>query len=53
MEGCEHPTVMKDLCAECGADLREENSVNDGESASVSQASIPMVHSVPGEAQIA
>ena len=21
--GCTHPTVMKDMCAECGADLRE------------------------------
>ena len=22
IEGCKHPTVMKDMCAECGADLR-------------------------------
>ena len=23
ISGCTHPTVMKDMCAECGADLRE------------------------------
>jgi len=21
--GCQHPTIMKDMCAECGADLRK------------------------------
>ncbi|XP_075215635.1 RNA polymerase II subunit A C-terminal domain phosphatase Fcp1 [Lycorma delicatula] len=38
--GCSHPTVMNDLCAECGADLRKEEQ-------SLQQASVPMVHSVP------
>uniref|UniRef100_A0A1B6DUE4 RNA polymerase II subunit A C-terminal domain phosphatase n=2 Tax=Clastoptera arizonana TaxID=38151 RepID=A0A1B6DUE4_9HEMI len=38
--GCSHPTVMNDLCAECGADLREQELKS-------SQASIPMLHSVP------
>ena len=37
---------MKDLCAECGADLREEFAANPDKS-SVSQANVPMVHSVP------
>lgn len=47
LEGCRHPTVMIDLCAECGADLRVEGSNKDGELAGVSQASVPMVHSIP------
>uniref|UniRef100_A0A1B6L9H7 RNA polymerase II subunit A C-terminal domain phosphatase n=1 Tax=Graphocephala atropunctata TaxID=36148 RepID=A0A1B6L9H7_9HEMI len=38
--GCSHPTVMNDLCAECGADLRRESVIS-------AQASVPMVHSVP------
>lgn len=38
--GCSHPTVMNDLCAECGADLRKIEL-------SSSKASVPMVHSVP------
>ncbi|KAG8257020.1 RNA polymerase II [Homalodisca vitripennis] len=38
--GCSHPTVMNDLCAECGADLRRESVIN-------AHASVPMVHSVP------
>ncbi|XP_015594454.1 RNA polymerase II subunit A C-terminal domain phosphatase isoform X2 [Cephus cinctus] len=36
---------MKDLCAECGADLREENLEQDG--GKVVKASVPMVHSIP------
>ncbi|XP_024082343.1 RNA polymerase II subunit A C-terminal domain phosphatase [Cimex lectularius] len=39
-EGCSHPTVINDLCAECGADLQKEGS-------SESQATIPMIHSIP------
>lgn len=38
--GCSHPTVMNDLCAECGADLRKIELCG-------SKASVPMVHSVP------
>ncbi|XP_069672382.1 RNA polymerase II subunit A C-terminal domain phosphatase isoform X1 [Periplaneta americana] len=40
LEECTHPTVMKDMCAECGADLRKEECV-------LQNASIPMVHSIP------
>ncbi|XP_015782748.1 RNA polymerase II subunit A C-terminal domain phosphatase [Tetranychus urticae] len=39
---CSHPTVMKDLCAECGRDLRELEDYSNATSASVC-----MVHSVP------
>lgn len=47
LEGCTHPTVMIDLCAECGADLRVQETGKDGNTAGVSQASVPMVHSIP------
>ncbi|XP_031782575.1 RNA polymerase II subunit A C-terminal domain phosphatase [Nasonia vitripennis] len=46
MEECKHPSVMKDLCAECGADLREEFAANP-EKSPLCQANVPMVHSVP------
>ncbi|GJQ76601.1 hypothetical protein Trydic_g15464 [Trypoxylus dichotomus] len=36
---CIHPTVMNDMCAECGADLRKDDLTT--------IASIPMVHSIP------
>lgn len=40
---CTHPVVMKDLCAECGADLRQlEEALPAAEAASVS-----MIHNVP------
>lgn len=39
LESCIHPTVMKDMCAECGADLRKEDLSM--------TASVPMVHSIP------
>lgn len=38
---------MIDLCAECGADLRVQESGRNGSTAGVSQASVPMVHSIP------
>ncbi|KAF6198094.1 hypothetical protein GE061_007841 [Apolygus lucorum] len=38
--GCRHPTVINDLCAECGADLQKEDEKD-------KQATIPMVHSIP------
>lgn len=41
LEKCTHPTVMKDMCAECGADLRNEDATSEN------SASIPMVHSIP------
>lgn len=40
LKECSHPTVMKDMCAECGADLRKEDM-------RTLVASVPMVHSVP------
>ncbi|XP_066903252.1 RNA polymerase II subunit A C-terminal domain phosphatase-like [Halyomorpha halys] len=39
-KGCSHPTVVNDLCAECGADLQKDGK-------NQSQATIPMVHSIP------
>ncbi|KZC10842.1 PREDICTED: RNA polymerase II subunit A C-terminal domain phosphatase [Dufourea novaeangliae] len=47
LEGCRHPTVMKDLCAECGVDLRVEGVGKQSKNVEISQASVPMVHSVP------
>lgn len=41
LEECRHPTVMKDMCAECGTDLRTD------ENAKLDVAVVPMVHSVP------
>lgn len=38
---------MKDLCAECGADLREEAEKRGGKTDAVTEASVPMVHSIP------
>ena len=35
-----HPTVMKDMCAECGADLRESTKRNQ-------TAAVAMVHNIP------
>jgi len=40
--GCPHPTIMKDMCAECGADLRKLDDDKTGGNASVS-----MIHSIP------
>lgn len=39
LQACIHPTVMKDMCAECGADLRKDDLIT--------TASVPMIHSVP------
>ncbi|XP_037821914.1 RNA polymerase II subunit A C-terminal domain phosphatase [Lucilia sericata] len=38
---CIHTTVIKDMCADCGADLRQNENGN------TSEASVPMVHSIP------
>eukprot|EP00088_Acartia_fossae_P068995 TRINITY_DN8893_c1_g1_i2.p1 TRINITY_DN8893_c1_g1~~TRINITY_DN8893_c1_g1_i2.p1 ORF type:complete len:756 (+),score=217.81 TRINITY_DN8893_c1_g1_i2:78-2345(+) len=40
---CSHPTVMKDMCAECGADLKDDNKPD----TSASTASVAMIHSIP------
>ncbi|KAL4234554.1 RNA polymerase II [Mactra antiquata] len=45
-DGCKHPTVMKDMCADCGADLRVENSTAGNRKEQVS-ASVAMIHSIP------
>lgn len=39
LEPCSHPTIMNDMCAECGADLRKDDLIG--------TASVPMVHSIP------
>lgn len=53
---CIHTTVIKDMCADCGADLRHEESIGMGSggstntgsgSAATETASVPMIHSVP------
>ncbi|XP_023032913.1 RNA polymerase II subunit A C-terminal domain phosphatase isoform X2 [Drosophila willistoni] len=38
---CLHNTVMRDMCADCGADLRQNDN------AQMSEASVPMVHTMP------
>lgn len=40
---CIHTTVIKEMCADCGADLRMEDTGK----ASGEAASVPMIHSVP------
>lgn len=41
LEQCSHTTVINDMCADCGADLRQDDK------AGGSEASVPMIHSVP------
>ncbi|KAL1482804.1 hypothetical protein MTO96_033530 [Rhipicephalus appendiculatus] len=41
---CTHPVVMKDLCAECGADLRE---LGEALPTDTDVASVSMIHNVP------
>ncbi|XP_022663372.1 RNA polymerase II subunit A C-terminal domain phosphatase-like isoform X2 [Varroa jacobsoni] len=41
LKRCAHPIVMKDLCAECGADLRELEAGEAGD------ASVSMIHAIP------
>ncbi|KAF7249602.1 hypothetical protein EG68_09512 [Paragonimus skrjabini miyazakii] len=45
-EPCNHHIVMKDLCAECGANLRREGGIS-GERIEDASAKIPMVHAIP------
>lgn len=51
ISACRHPTVMKDLCAECGADLRHVGSGGGGGGvegvAYDDSASVAMLHSIP------
>ncbi|XP_060080260.1 RNA polymerase II subunit A C-terminal domain phosphatase-like [Ylistrum balloti] len=46
LQSCTHPTVMKDMCADCGADLREQAGLAGDRRAPVS-ASVAMIHSIP------
>ncbi|KAJ8929197.1 hypothetical protein NQ314_018146 [Rhamnusium bicolor] len=39
LKACCHPTIMNDMCAECGADLRKDDII--------STASVPMIHAIP------
>ena len=41
IQQCFHTTIIKDLCADCGADLQQFDMGNS------SKASVPMIHSVP------
>ncbi|EDO40176.1 predicted protein [Nematostella vectensis] len=43
---CEHKTIMKDLCCDCGADLRKLHGDND-EPSSPNSATISMIHNIP------
>lgn len=40
IKACSHPTIMNDMCAECGADLRIELIQK-------TTASVPMIHAIP------
>jgi len=40
IKACSHPTIMNDMCAECGADLRKDEAPK-------SSASVPMIHAIP------
>ncbi|XP_064640607.1 RNA polymerase II subunit A C-terminal domain phosphatase-like [Lineus longissimus] len=46
IKGCDHPVVMKDMCAECGEDLRERFGCA-GDRKETASASVAMVHSIP------
>ncbi|KAK2166780.1 hypothetical protein LSH36_35g02005 [Paralvinella palmiformis] len=50
LEECKHPMVMKDMCAECGADLRrlkDTVALDKKGKKQLTSASVAMVHSVP------
>ena len=43
---CEHPTVMKNMCAECGADLEQDMSIIPSAN-NPTKSKISIVHSIP------
>ena len=45
--GCDHPTLMKNICAECGADLEQEMSIIPTAPGPSRSASVSIVHSIP------
>ncbi|XP_072531578.1 RNA polymerase II subunit A C-terminal domain phosphatase isoform X2 [Salminus brasiliensis] len=47
IEECNHPIVMKGLCAECGQDLTQLQNKDGKQQAPISTATVSMVHSVP------
>ncbi|CAI9578526.1 unnamed protein product [Staurois parvus] len=47
LSGCNHPVVMKGLCAECGQDLTQIQNKNGKQQVPLSTATVSMVHSVP------
>ncbi|CAB3993592.1 RNA polymerase II subunit A C-terminal domain phosphatase [Paramuricea clavata] len=46
LDVCEHKTVMKEMCAECGADLRQEPGIP-GQLKEPVSASVALVHNIP------
>ncbi|XP_066142686.1 RNA polymerase II subunit A C-terminal domain phosphatase isoform X1 [Euwallacea fornicatus] len=40
IKACSHPTIMNDMCAECGADLQKDDTLK-------GTASVPMIHAIP------
>ncbi|KAM4688644.1 RNA polymerase II subunit A C-terminal domain phosphatase [Discoglossus pictus] len=47
LSSCNHPVVMKGLCAECGQDLTQLQNKNGKQQVPFSTATVSMVHSVP------
>lgn len=47
LEGCNHPVIMKGLCAACGQDLTQLQKRNGKQIVPVATATVSMVHSVP------
>ncbi|XP_069813993.1 RNA polymerase II subunit A C-terminal domain phosphatase [Dendropsophus ebraccatus] len=47
LSSCNHPVVMKGLCAECGQDLTQLQNKNGKQQVPLSTATVSMVHSVP------
>lgn len=46
VRGCEHAVVMKDMCADCGKDLRQEDGLP-GDRRETSKAKVSMIHPIP------
>ena len=46
-EECSHPTIMKNMCADCGMDLQKDTPSSAAESSATSSASIAVLHSIP------
>ena len=44
---CEHPTLMKNICCQCGFDLKQEMSIIPAASGPSTSAKVSIVHSIP------